>query len=145
VSELMPFDLMMEWFVSATARWARSRSSSDTCGVVGGLVRVAVGLSAMTGRSDIVSSSVWARVWSGECHRVSRGISISLSLEKMKLIVGVIAFSSDSVGGICGMFVWGDGDGVEGVGVPSAVGFPSSVRMLGGKNCEPVCWCLGRD
>jgi hypothetical protein len=62
-----------------------------------------------------------------------------------ELMVGVVAFSSDSVGGICGMFMRGDGDGVEGVGVPSAVGFPSSVRTLGGKNCEPVRWCLGRD
>jgi hypothetical protein len=113
---------------------------------VEGLVQVTVGLSIMTGRSDIVLSSIWAGVWSGECHRVSRGISISLSLEKMReLMVGVVTFSSDSVGGICEMFVRGDGDGVEGVGVPSAVVFPSSVRTLGGKNCEPVRWCLGRD
>jgi hypothetical protein len=90
--------------------------------------------------SDLVSSSMWAGVCAGEWSRVSRGISISLSLEKIReLMVGVVSFSSDSVGGTCEMFVWGDGDGVEEAGVPSAVVSPSSVRTLGGKNCEPVC------
>lgn len=146
VRELIPLDLIMERFVSATARCARSRSSSDSCLGAEGLVRVTVVVVVGTGGSNMVSSSMGTGDCAGEWYRVSRGISISWSLEKMReLMVGVVALSSDSVGGTCEMYVRGDGDGVEGVGVPSAGVSPSSIKTLGGKNCEPVRWCLGRD
>lgn len=139
VRELIPLDLIMERFVSVTARCAWSRSSSYFCEDMDVLVRVAVGVVAGTGGSNMVSSSMGMGVCTGEWCGVSRGISISLSLKKMReLMVGVVTFSSDSVGGVCEMFVREDGDGVEGVGVPSAVVSPLSVRTLGGKNCEPI-------
>lgn len=133
--ELVPLDLIMDRLVSATAKWARSRSSSDACLVAAGLV----GSGLETRRSVISSSSAGAGGCAGEEWRVSRGISTVVSFAKMReLSVGVVTFSSDSERGIWEVEVRGLGEGVVGVEVLSSAQTPSSGKTLGGKNCEPV-------
>jgi len=131
----------MDRLVSATARWARSRSSSESWVDMTGLGRG--GLEMV--RSVIMSSSTGAGVCAGDEWRVSRGISTVVSFAKMsEFSVGVVAFSSDSEGGIWDIVVWVFVVGVVGVEVLSSAQSPSSCRTLGRKNCEPMQGGLGR-
>jgi hypothetical protein len=139
VNELMSLDLMIEQFVLVTVRCTQSRPSLNVCEITVGLVWPVLGLGKETIRSDMVSSSMWAEVCTGGWCGVLRSISTSLSFVKMReLMVGVVIFSSDSVGGMYERFGQRDGNEVEGVRVPSVVMSPSSVKTLGGKNCKPV-------
>lgn len=142
--ELVPFDLMIDRFVSATARWARSRSSSEVCTSTVGVAGF-MGAGLETIRSVISSSSASAGICAGGERGESRGISTVVSFAKMReLIVGVVAFSSDSVGGRWMMGERGLGEGVVGVEELSSAHSPSSCKTLGGKKCEPVRGGLGR-
>lgn len=136
VKELMPFDLMMDLFVSATARCALNRSSSVEEAVGVGFGGTEVRLVDGGELSDITSSSASSGGRGGRC--VGGGGSVSSSIS----IGGEGGLGEGSGLGGSGVEMWGMGalgvgDGVDGVDAISGEESPSSTRTLGGKNCEP--------
>lgn len=143
VRELTPLDLIMEQFVSATARWAQRSSSSEG---VAGMVDLGTGVLAVgvAGLSVISSSS--ASLWGGEGveGRFSKKESSSISLGDVWVSGMGFGLGSGLLEDIELVGLQGRGEGVEGVvDAVSVIVSPSSARTLGGKNCDPVRESLG--
>lgn len=149
VSEFEPFSLTMERFVSATARCALRRSSSEwATGLEGVEVVVEGGVKGfgIVLSSDIAVSSSSLGAWM-DLERSSR----------VFLVTGVVTSAATGggaevgVAGLPGVLVslgvgcgLGLGLGV-GVGGKDSVSMdsPSSVKTFGGKYCEPERYGLG--
>lgn len=147
--EFAPVVLMMDLLVSATARWARSISSSEGregvygVGLGGSWVGVGVDVKRGGEKSSISSSSGMLGGGGGVLFGVASA-SVPAVWGADWVVVGILS-ASDAMRSTGGRAVLVLGEGVEGVGDASCAMYsPSSSRMSGGKNCEPERWILGR-